>query len=116
MTGRIARLSTLLLVCAARTGSAQGLPSEPIALANGRVTVSGDVSAGYGSADPGFFNYTDYDHSALRIFRLDLTAAVKAGPHFTLLGEIRSENLGAVRPTRCIFGSDRGRRAISTFR
>ena len=52
MTGRIARLSTLLLVCAARPGSAQGLPSEPIALANGRVTVSGDVSAGYGSADP----------------------------------------------------------------
>ena len=98
MTGRIARLSTLLLVCAARTGSAQGLPSEPIALANGRVTVSGDVSAGYGSADPGFFNYTDYEHSALRLFRVDVTAAVKAGPHFTILGEVRSENIDTVRP------------------
>ena len=28
--------------------------------------------------DTGFFNYTDYDHSALRLFRVDLTAAVKA--------------------------------------
>jgi hypothetical protein len=74
------------------------LPSEPIALADGRVTVSGDLSAGYGSGDPGFFNYTDYEHSTLRLFRVDLTAAVKAGPHFTLLGEIRSENLGEVRP------------------
>ena len=98
MTGRIARLTTLALVCAVRLAAAQALPSEPIALAGGRVTVSGDVSAGYGSADPGFFNYTDYAHSALRLMRIDVTAAVKAGPHFTLLGEIRSENLGAVRP------------------
>ena len=98
MTGRIARLTTLLIVCAVRMASAQALPSEPIALAGGRVTVSGDLSAGYGSADPGFFNYTDYEHSALRLLRIDVTAAAKAGPHFTLLGEIRSENLGTVRP------------------
>ena len=98
MTGRVARLTSLILVCAARLAAAQRLPSEPIALANGRVTISGDVSAGYGSADDGFFNYTDYEHSALRLLRLGLTAAVKAGPHFTLLGEIRTENLGTVRP------------------
>jgi hypothetical protein len=98
MSGRLARLTSLLLVCAARLAAAQSLPSEPIALANGRVTVSGDVSAGFGSDDPGFFNYTDYDHSALRLFRLDVTAAVKAGPHFTLLGEIRTENFDTVRP------------------
>jgi hypothetical protein len=100
MTGlsRIARLALLLVVCAVRLADAQVLPSEPIALANGRVIVSGDLSAAYGSADPGFFNFTDYEHSTLRLFRVDLTAAVKAGPHFTLLGEIRTENLGKVRP------------------
>jgi hypothetical protein len=98
MICRIARLTAWLLVCAARLGTAQTLPSEPIALADGRVTVSGDVSAGYGSVDPGFFNYTDYEHSALRLFRVDVAAAVKAGPHFTLLAEIRSENLDTVRP------------------
>ena len=47
---------------------------------------------------PGHFNYTDYEHSALRLFRVDVAAAVKAGPHFTLLGEIRSENFDTVRP------------------
>lgn len=88
----------LLVLCAAGTADAQVLPSEPIALADGRVTVSGDLSAGYGSDDPGFFNYTDYEHSTLRLFRVDLTAAVKAGPHFTVLGEVRSENLEEVRP------------------
>ena len=98
MIGRLARLTSVLLVCASVPSAAQTLPSEPIALADGRVTVSGDVGAGFGSADPGFFNYTDYEHSALRMFRLDMTAAVKAGPHFTLLGEIRTENLGAVHP------------------
>jgi hypothetical protein len=107
MICRTARLASLALVCAARLAAAQTLPSEPIALANGRVTVSGDVSAGYAceptadsacGADIGFFNYTDYEHSALRLFRVDLMAAVRAGPHFTLLGEIRSENIGAVRP------------------
>jgi hypothetical protein len=76
---------------------AQTLPSEPIALADGRVTVGGDVSASFGSKDPGFFNYTDYEHSALRLLRIDLSAAAKAGPHFSLLGEVRTENLDSVQ-------------------
>ncbi len=92
------RLACLLLVFAAGGAQAQTLPSEPIALANGRVTISGDVSAGFGSEDPGFFNYTDYEHSALRLLRLAVSTAIKAGPHFTILGEIRSENLEGVRP------------------
>ena len=94
----VARLAGLMIVCAARLTAAQVLPSEPIVFGGGHVTVGGDVSASFGSADPGFFNYTDYEHSALRTFRVDLTTAITAGPHFTLLGEIRSENLGAVRP------------------
>jgi hypothetical protein len=102
-----AGLACLLVVCPAPPARAQTLPAEPIAFANGRVTVSGDISAAYAcqpseahacDGDTGFFNYTDYEHSTLRLFRVDLTAAVKAGPHFSVLGEIRSENLGAVRP------------------
>jgi hypothetical protein len=98
MPVRFPRLALLCLVCAARLAGAQTLPSEPIAFADGRVTVSGDLSAGFGSADPGFFNYTDYEHSALRLFRVDVMAAVKAGAHFTFLTEIRTENLGGVQP------------------
>ena len=44
-----AGLTCLLLVVAAGGAQAQTLPLEPIALANGRVTISGDVSAGFGS-------------------------------------------------------------------
>ena len=86
-----ARLAWVLWVCAPSAAAAQALPSEPIAFADGRVTVSGDVSATYGCEpapehacreDIGFFNFTDYSHSALRELRVDGSAAVKAGPHF----------------------------------
>jgi hypothetical protein len=91
------RLAWLLVIGVSAAG-AQTLPSEPIALAGGRVTISGDASASFGSDDPGFFNYTDYEHSALRLLRIDLSAAVKVSPHFALLGEVRTENLGRIRP------------------
>ena len=92
------RLASILVVLAnTAVVRAQGLPSEPIALADGRVTVSGDVSATFGSPDPGFFNYTDYEHSALRLVRIDVAAAAKAGPHFSLLGEVRSENIDTLQ-------------------
>jgi hypothetical protein len=88
----------MLLVCLADTAGAQGLPSEPIAIAGGRVTLGGDVTGTVGPQDFGFFNNTDYATSALRMLRVDVSAAVKAGPHFALLGEIRTENLGQIRP------------------
>jgi hypothetical protein len=90
-------LASMLVVANGGAGRAQGLPSEPIALADGRVTVSGDVSATFGSPDPGFFNYTDYEHSALRLVRIDVLAAAKAGPHFSVLGEVRSENVDTLK-------------------
>ncbi len=83
---------------------AEGLPSGPIVAADGRLTVGGDVSATYSCAqsnepnsggctdDTGFFNYTDYENSALRLFRIDLTASFRATDHLSLLAEIRNEN------------------------
>ncbi|MBI3492759.1 MAG: hypothetical protein HY047_13425 [Acidobacteria bacterium] len=85
----------LLSVASAR---AQTLPSEPIAVADGRVTIGGDVSATMGSSDPGFFDYTDYEHSALRMLRVDVSAAVNGGDHLSLLAELRTENLDSVQP------------------
>src|SRR5262245_27935686 len=69
----------------------QALPSEPISVADGRVTVGGDVSVSVGAEDPGFFNYTDYEHSALRLFHADLTTAVGMGGHFSVLGELSTD-------------------------
>src|SRR5262245_7379090 len=74
------------------------LPSETLAFAGGHVTIGADVSASFGASDSGFFNYTDYDHSALRTFRIDVTGAVNAGTHFALLAEVRTENVGGVVP------------------
>ena len=88
----------MLLVCLAGSAGGQTLPSEPISMAGGRVTLGGDVSATFGDRDPGFFTNTDYAHSAIRMLRIDLSGSVRAGPHFTLLGEVRNENFGPVRP------------------
>jgi hypothetical protein len=102
-----AGLAWLFLACAATTAYAQTLPSEPIEFGAGHVTVGGDVSGTFSCATPidascgddiGFFNYTDYAHKALRLFRVDVSAAVKAGPHFTVLSEVRSENISTVQP------------------
>jgi hypothetical protein len=72
---------------------------------DGRVTVGGDVAAtmscAFGQdgasevcpAEHGFFNYTDYQHSALRGLRADFTADVKATEHLSVLGEVRIENI-----------------------
>ncbi len=95
---RTAGLLCLLALCAAARGAAQTLPADPIVLGNGHVTIGGDVSASYGSSDPGFFNYTDYEHSALRTLQIDVTAAVTAGPHLSLLGQIRTENVDSLEP------------------
>jgi hypothetical protein len=94
---RAALLAAVALGGTSVSAGAQVLPSEPIALAGGHVTVAGDVTAAIAPADPGFFNYTDYEHSALKLFRVDLSTSIALNPHFTLLGEIRDENIETLR-------------------
>lgn len=101
MPFRVGRLFGLVCACAglnAGAARAQTLPAGPVAFADGRVTVAGDVSASYGSDDPGFFDYTDYDHSALRLVRINLSGTVKANEHFSVLADVQTENLDSVRP------------------
>jgi hypothetical protein len=103
-------LATALTLGASLPAAGQTLPHEPIVFGGGRVTIGGDVSATFSCGDsgeaetarcaddPGFFNYTDYEHSALRMLRVGVTAAVKAGNRLSLLGELRSENAGVPQP------------------
>lgn len=73
--------------------AAQPLPSAPISLAGGRVVLGGELSASVGPTDhPGYFNYTDYDRTALRLTRLDLTAAWTPRPRWAVLADLRTEN------------------------
>src|SRR5215471_6717640 len=97
-TRRLVVVFAVLLACPIAAG-AQTLPAGPIEFGGGRVTIAGDVSAGYGSDDTGaYFNYTDYDHSALRLFRVDLSAAAKANDHLSVLFELRTENIDYIDP------------------
>src|SRR6185503_11041154 len=81
-----------LVMAAALPAHAQTIPSEPVVLGRGHVTLGGDVSWSLAPEDIGFFNYTDYEHTTLRMLRLSLAASVKAGDHLSLLAEVRSEN------------------------
>ena len=87
-----------LMLCLGAPAHAQTLPDKPIVFGDGRVTLGGDVTWSIAPDDPGFFNYTDYEHSALRMLRLAVMASVKAGDHVTMLAEVRSENGGQPEP------------------
>lgn len=103
-------LAGLVALGTAGTARAQAPPPEPYVVGNGRLTVGGELSVTSSCADsnipdaaactddPGFFNYTDYKHSALRMVRIGATAALRATRHLSVLGEIRSENAGSPQP------------------
>jgi hypothetical protein len=91
-------LVTALAAGSARFAQAQHWPSEPVALAGGRLLVGGDVSATYGSADPGWFTYTDYETSAIRRLRAGVTIEARATDRIAFLAEIRAETGLGVTP------------------
>jgi hypothetical protein len=87
-------LFLLLFVAAAGRVSAQPLPEGPVRAFDGRVTVSGEVIATAGSADNvAFFNYTDYEHNALRMMRLGVSGIYRPVEWLAFVGEVRSEDL-----------------------
>jgi len=78
---------------------AQMLPAGPVELAHGTVTVGGDVTATFGAKDDiAFFNFTDYEHNALRMFRVSFTGMWRPSEQFAFVTELRSEDLDAVIP------------------
>src|SRR6478672_5609420 len=72
----------------------QALPAGPIETAHGTVTVTGEVTATVGTRDQdAYFNYTDYEHNALSLFRLSLAGMWRPTSRFAILTEVRSENV-----------------------
>jgi len=86
---RIGLLLALALAFAAESATAQVLPEEPISLAGGHIVLGGEFTATVAPDDPGFFNYTSYEFSALRNVRLGVSAEVRANDRLQLLGEVR---------------------------
>jgi hypothetical protein len=76
---------------------AQWLPEGPVQTRDGRLTLGGEVVATAGPSDTeAFFNYTDYEHNALRLFRLSLAGAWRPGRRLAFVGELRSDGLDQV--------------------
>lgn len=89
-------LFALLGVAAGAAG--QTLPSEPVTVGDGRLVLGADVAVSFAPQDPGFFNYSDYEHSTLRELRFGVTAALRATDRISFLGELRSENFERLSP------------------
>jgi hypothetical protein len=92
---RGASLLPLILVfaTAASPARAQYVPSTPLVMAGGRVVIGGDVSASVAEEDhEGWFNYTDYEHDALRMFRWSVSGEWRLAGRVSFLGQLRGEN------------------------
>src|SRR3954465_7322071 len=71
----------------------QALPAGPVETARGTVTITGEVTATGGPADTdAFFNYTDYENNALRMFRLSVSGMWRPTPRLAVLTDVRSED------------------------
>lgn len=94
------RLTLLLMVvCAPADARAQRLPEGPLTTARGTVTVGGEITVTTGSRDDiAFFNYTDYEHNALRMFRMSLSAMWRPASRLAFLTDVRSEDGQRVIP------------------
>ena len=87
-------LILLLAMLPAAAAYAQPLPENPVRAFDGRVTVGADVTATVGNDDDvAFFNYTDYEHNALKLMRLSLSALYRPAAWLAFVGEVRSEDL-----------------------
>jgi hypothetical protein len=95
------RLTVLLLVVFGPTAAAraQGLPEGPITAARGTLSVGGEATVTVGSRDEvAFFNYTDYEHNALRMLRVSLSGMWRPLSRLAFLTELRSEDAQRVIP------------------
>jgi len=64
------------------------------AAAHAQVAVSGEATVTVGSKDEvAYFNYTDYEHNALRLLRLSLAGMWRPTERLAFLTEVRSENI-----------------------
>jgi hypothetical protein len=79
----------LLVLASPHDARAQILPEAPISVAGGHLVFGAEVSATFAPEDPGFFNYTSYEFSALRNLRLSVSTEIRATDRVQVLGEVR---------------------------
>ena len=90
----VAVATAALGVCLAATGARA---AEPVSFLGGRLRLGGEVSGTIAPEDLGWFNYSDYESSTLRLFRVDLAAEARLASFASVLFDVRSDNLEAPR-------------------
>src|SRR5262249_57663990 len=80
-----------LVLTAAFAAPRPASAAESVQVFGGRLAFAGDASFSFAQEDTGYFNYTDYANSALRLARLDLDTRLQAGDHVAFLAEIRTD-------------------------
>lgn len=84
-----------LLLAAPTTARAQSASDQ--APVDRAISVGGEVQATSAPRDhEAYFNYTDYDHDALRLLRIRLFGEWRASRRLSLIGELRTENTDAL--------------------
>jgi hypothetical protein len=91
-------IALLVLVSLPRALFAQTLPTGPATAFDGRLAAGAEVVATIGDRDESaFFNYTDYEHNVLRMFRVALSGSWRPFDRLAFVGELQSEDLTEVR-------------------
>jgi hypothetical protein len=98
---RARRAAPLLLSLAALAvpmpAAAQAAETPPAARPQ-RLLVGVDLAGIFGPTDSiGFFNYTDYEHNALRLARIQLSAEWRPRPFLSFVGQVRTEDADGVQ-------------------
>ena len=109
------RRLTVLLIARLRPRGRAGAAIAGGTLHGGARTLSvgGEITVTAGSRDDSaFFNYTDYEHNALRTFRVSLSAMWQPARWLAIVAELRSEDAQRVRRTPLRAGAAVADRAI----
>src|SRR4029453_7662952 len=100
------RIPVLLASCATwlllpLSALAQPLPTGPVSAFDGRLAVGAEVPVAISEEDDtAYFNYTDYEHNALRLFRVGLSASWRPLDRVGGVGEGEARDPPAVPPYR----------------
>lgn len=89
-------LCALLVVVCVSEAIAQPADALPAASPD-RIAVGGEVTATYGSEDPGFFNYATYAYDPLRNVRMVFDASLRPLRSVEVLAQVRTDNTSQAR-------------------
>ena len=90
-------VSAVALAFGLLTGAAPTEAGDSVVFFGGRLRLGGEVSGTIAPEDEGYFNYTSYQDSSLRLWRFGLAVEVQLAPGTALLAELRSDNLSTPR-------------------